>query len=168
MNAEYIRAWPLAKLLPYVKAELQRSGLWRDEFENERRAWFEKTIDRIRERYRTLPDFSHYGRAYLVDGLAFEFDEAAVKKNLQKEPSLRTLLPELAERFAALTEFTHDSTEAALRAFAEEKGVKAGLLINATRVALTGQAVGPSLFEVVVLIEQPRAVERLRRAASLV
>jgi glutamyl-tRNA synthetase len=168
MNAEYIRTWPLERLLPYVKAELQRSGLWRDEFEGARRAWFEQTIDRIRERYRTLPDFSHYGRAYLVDDLDFEFDEAAVKKNLQKDPALKELLPQLADVMAALPEFTHDATEAALRGFAEAKGVKPGLLINAARVALTGQAVGPSMFEVFVAIGQARSVARLKHAATLV
>jgi glutamyl-tRNA synthetase len=168
MNAEYIRTWPLEKLLPYVKTELQKTGLWRDEFEGERRAWYEKTVDRIRERYRTLPDFSHYGRAYFVDGLDFEFDEAAVKKTLQKEPALKELLPQLADTFAALGEFTHDATEAALRGFAEAKGVKAGLLINASRTALTGQSVGPSLFEVVVAIGQKRSAERLRHAAELI
>jgi glutamyl-tRNA synthetase len=49
---------------------------------------------------------------------------------------------------------------------AEEKGVKAGLLINATRVALTGQAVAPSLFEVMLALGQDRVVARLGRAAD--
>jgi glutamyl-tRNA synthetase len=168
MNFEYIKTWPLAKLLPYVKAELQSAGLWRDEYAGARREWYEHTLGLLRERARTLKDFAAHGRPYFVDGLNFEFDETAVKKNLQKEPALKTLLPELAEAFAALTEFTHDSAEAALRAFAEAKGVKAGLLINATRTALTGQAVGPGLFELVVIIGQTRAVERLKHAASLV
>ncbi len=168
MNFEYIRTWPLEKLLPYVKAELQRAGLWRDEYEGERRGWYEHTLGLLRERTRTIKDFATHGRPYFVDGLEFEFDEAAVKKNLQKDAALKTLLPELADAFAALTEFTHDATDAALRGFAEAKGVKPGLLINAARTALTGQAVGPSLFEVVAAVGQARAVERLRHAASLV
>jgi glutamyl-tRNA synthetase len=44
--------------------------------------------------------------------------------------------------------------------------VKAGLLINATRVALTGQAVAPSLFELMVALGHDRVVARLRRAAD--
>jgi glutamyl-tRNA synthetase len=168
MNAEYIKTMPLEKLLPMVKAELQRAGLWRDEYEGEKKDWFEKTIDLLRERARTLTAFTDIGRAYFVDDLSFEFDEAAVKKNLQKEQSLKTLLPGLAERFAALSEFTHDSTEAALRSFAEEHGVKAGVLINATRTALTGQAVGAGLFDVVVVIGRERAVARLKHAAQMV
>ncbi len=168
MNFEYLKTWPLEKVLPYVKAELQSAGLWRDEYEGERRGWYEHVIGLLRERARTIKDFSAHGRPYFVDGLDFEFDAEAVKKNLSKDPALKELLPGLAEAFVPLTEFTHESAEAALRAFAEAKSVKAGLLINATRTALTGQAVGPSLFELVVAIGQQRAVERLRHAASLV
>ena len=168
MNFEYIKTWPLEKLLPLVKPELQKAVLWRDEYETEKKAWYEHTITLLRERARTLLDFAKHGRPYFVDGLDFEFEDAAVKKNLQKDPALKTLLPELANRFAALPEFTHDSVEAALRALADDKGVKAGLLINATRTALTGQSVGPSLFELVPAIGQKRAAERLNHAAGLV
>ncbi len=168
MNAEYLRTMPLEKLLPMVKAELQQAGLWRDEYEGEKKNWFDKTIGLLRERFHTLTDVVKYGRPYFVDDLSFEFEEAAVKKNLQKEQSLKTLLPELADRLAALGEFTHDLTEAALRSFAEEKGVKAGLLINAARTALTGQSVGPGLFDVVAVIGRERAVARLKHAALLV
>ena len=169
MNFEYLKTWPLEKVLPYVKAELQSAGLWRDGYEDERRGWYEHVIGLLRERARTIKDFSAHGRPYFTDGLDFEFDPEAVKKNLSKDPALKELLPGLAEAFAPLPEFTHESAEAALRAFAEvKKGVKAGLLINATRTALTGQAVGPSLFELVVAIGKDRAVERLRHAASLV
>ena len=44
----------------------------------------------------------------------------------------------------------------------------AQLLINAARTALTGQAVGPGLFDVVVAIGQRRTVERLKHAAQLI
>jgi glutamyl-tRNA synthetase len=168
MNAEYIRTMPMEKLTPLVKAELEKNGLWRDENEGGRRDWFEHTLNLIRERARTLTDFPKHGRPYFVDDLDFEFDEAAVKKNLQKDPALKELLPQLADAFATLDEFTHDSTEALLRKFADEKGVKAGLLINATRTALTGQAVGPGLFDVVAAIGKDRTVARLKHAAQLV
>ena len=168
MNFEYIKTWPLEKLLPFIKPELQKAGLWRDEYEAEQRAWYEHTINLVRERARTLLDFAAHGRPYFVDDISFEFEEAAVKKNLQKDPVLKTLLPELADRLVTLSDFSHDGIEAGLRSFAEEKGVKPGLLINATRTALTGQSVGPSLFELVVVVGRTRAVERLKHAAELV
>jgi glutamyl-tRNA synthetase len=166
MNAEYIRTMPLDRLLPMVKAEMQAAGLWRDEYETTERAWFETTIDLIRQRFYTLKDFTGQGRAYFADD--FEFDDAAVAKNLKKEPRLRELLPALAERIERVEPFDLASAEAALRAFAEETGVKAGLLINASRTALTGQSVGPSMFDVFVAVGRERAARRLREAARLV
>lgn len=165
MNAEYLRTWPLEKLLPMVRAELEASHLWRPEYESAESSW-PHTVHLIRERYHTLKDFSGQGRAYFSD--EFEFDEAAVVKNLQKDARLKELLPGLADQLETLEPFTHDTCEAALRAFAEAAGVKAGLLINASRTALTGQAVGPSMFEVFAAIGRERSVKRLRAAAHLV
>ncbi|MFN7930766.1 MAG: glutamate--tRNA ligase [Blastocatellia bacterium] len=167
MNWEYIKTLPLETLLPMVKAELQSSELWRDEYEGEQRAWFEHVLTLLRERARTLKDFTNHGRPYFVDDVSFDFDEAAVKKNLQKDAALKELLPQLADAFNGLEDFTHDGIEALLRKIAEEKGVKVGLLTNATRTALTGQSVGPGLFSVVEVIGKKRTVVRLQHAIQL-
>lgn len=160
MNAEYVRTMSLEELLPMVKAELRANKLWREEYEDDDREWFAKTVDLIRRRFHTLKDFSSQGRAYFSDD--FDFDDAAVNKNLKKEPRLKELLPALADRLEAPEPFTHDTSEAALRQFAEEQGVKAGLLINGSRTMLTGQAVGPSMFEVFAILGKDRSVTRLR------
>src|SRR6201991_222399 len=127
MNAEYIRTLPLDELVPMIKAEFESAGLWKPEYETGARAWFERTIDLIRQRFYTLKDFSGQGRAYFADD--FEFDPQAVAKNLKKEPRLRELLPALADRIEKIETWTVEPIEASLRAFADEAGVKAGLLI---------------------------------------
>jgi glutamyl-tRNA synthetase len=166
MNAEYIRTMPLEELAPMIKSELASAGLWRPEYESVEREWFRRTIDLIRQRFYTLKDFSGQGRAYLSDD--FEFDPQAVAKNLKKEPRLKELLPALAGRLEKVEPWTTESVEAALRSFADESGVKAGLLINASRTALTGQSVGPSMFDVFDVIGRTRSAARLRDAARLV
>lgn len=165
MNAEYIRTMPLEDLLPMVRAELEASGLWRPEYETSEAAWLGRTIELIRQRFITLKDFSGQGRAYFAE--EFEYEEAAVAKNLKKDAALRELLPGLAERVAAVEPWTAEAIEAALRAFAEERGVKAGLLINAARTALTGQSVGPSMFDLFETVGRERSARRLRAAAEL-
>ena len=160
MNAEYIRTMPLAELIPMIKAELRSGRLWREEYDEDERRWFEKTIDLIRQRFFTLKDFSSQGRAYFSED--FDFEEAAVHKNILKEARLKELLPALADRLEAVNPFTAANVEAALRAFADEAGVKAGLFINASRTMLTGQAVGPSMFEVFEIMGRERSVMRLR------
>jgi glutamyl-tRNA synthetase len=161
MNAEYIRThMAVEELLPMVKAELRANKLWREEYDDEDREWLVKTVDLIRQRFFTLKDFSAQGRAYFSDD--FDFDEGAINKNLRKEPRLRELLPRLADKLDEVDPFTAESAEVALREFAEEAGVKAGLLINASRTMLTGQSVGPSMFEVFEILGRKRSVDRLR------
>jgi glutamyl-tRNA synthetase len=165
MNGEYLRAMPIDELLPLVAEQLKTHGLWRDEYAGEQRDWFARTVDLLRARYRTTADFTTYGRPYFSD--EFEYEDKAVAKNL-KDPRLERLLPGLADRLKSVAEFTHDGTEAALRAYAEEEGVKAGLLINATRTALTGQAVGPGLFDIMVTMGRDRTYRRLCAAVAKV
>ena len=94
--------------------------------------------------------------------LGDDFDEAAVSKNLKKEPRLREWLPAIADRLDQVDPFSAANVETALRQYADELGVKAGLFINASRTMLTGQAVGPSMFEVFEIMGNERSVNRLR------
>lgn len=160
MNAEYIRTMPLAELLPLVKAELRSEKLWREEYEDDELEWFQSAVDLIRQRFFTLKDFSSQGRAYFSED--FDLEEAAVRKNIFKEPRLKELLPALAHRLEDVEPFGAAKVEEALRSFAEHTGVKAGLLINAARTMLTGQTVGPSMFELFEIMGRERAVMRLR------
>ena len=160
MNAEYVRTMPLGELLPYVKAEMKSAKLWRDEYEEEDKKWFEKTIDLIRERFFTLKDFSSQGRAYFSED--FDFDEKAIEKNLKKYPDLQKWLPELAERFEELENFTHDPIYETVSKFAEEKGTKTGVIMNGARALLTGLAVGPSMVAVFEMLGKEKSMMRLK------
>lgn len=165
-NATYLRTMPLEELFPYVKEELQKEGLWNDAYENGQRDWFLKTVDLIRARFHTLTDFTSRGRCYFSE--EFEFDPKAVKKNLAKDPGLREYLPQLADRLDALDQFDQPSIEEVIRSYAQEKDVKAGLLINAARTAVSGTSVGPGLFEMLEAIGKDSVANRLRKAVDLI
>ncbi|MGB6868878.1 MAG: glutamate--tRNA ligase [Acidobacteriaceae bacterium] len=158
-NTEYIRAYDSAKLLPLIEMEWHAADL----SPNRSRAEILAAIDLLKPRARSLKDFATSFRAYFTD--QFEYDPAAVAKFLA-DLALPGLLQELAHRYAAATEFTEASAEEVLRAFAAEKGIKAGALINGSRVALTGQAVAPSLFAVMALLGKERVVRRLSEVAK--
>src|SRR5713101_775184 len=170
-NTQYLQRLPIEELLPEVENELRRSGLWKPEWatgaapgaDGRDHAWFSKTVDLLRPRIRLLPDFSTWSRAFFSDD--FTIDPAA-KEKFCKDPKVPELLAKLADALAALPEWNHDASEHALRALAETAGVKAGLLINATRVAIVGQAVAPPLFDTMVVLGQARVVKRLRDAVG--
>lgn len=159
LNSQYLSSTPAGELFPLVRTDVEKAGLWDAAYEGERKAWFLGLIDLLKTRARVLPDFVSNGRAFLSD--EYEIDPEAREKFL-KEPALAVLLPELASRLEALPEFTLETAEAALRGFADQRQVKPGLLINASRVLLTGKAVAPGIFEVMVALGQTRTVQRLR------
>ena len=165
INAHYIRTMPLEELLPYVEAELKSEGLWSPAWGGERRSWFATTVDLIRSRYHTLRDFATLGRCYFGDECSI--DEEAFNKNVAKHESLREWLPLLAERLEKLDDFAPAPIEGIIRDLAAEIGIKAGILINAARVVVTGQAAGPGLFEVLAAVDKDRVVRRLRNSGSL-
>jgi glutamyl-tRNA synthetase len=158
LNSQYLSTTSAADLAPFVKQELEKAGLWDPEFESSRREYLLQFIDLLKTRTRLLTDFVANGKAFLSDG--YEIDSAAREKFL-KDPLLKGLLPDLASRLAQLSDFNLTSCESALRGLAEEKQVKAGLLINAARALLTGKAVAPPIFEVMIFLGPERTVERL-------
>jgi glutamyl-tRNA synthetase len=160
-NTEYIRAYPAERLLPLIEEEWKCVGLMPGVADRE---WLLKTIDLLKPRARSLKDFAGSFRAFFTD--EFQADPAAVDKFL-KDAAVRQMVMELGQRYAALPEFTEQETERVLREFAVEKGVKAGALINGSRVALTGQGVAPSLFLVMCALGKNRTVSRLEAVEQL-
>jgi glutamyl-tRNA synthetase len=161
-NTQYLQKLPIEDLLPEVQAQLQQDGLWKEEWASGAgHAWFSKTVDLLRPRIRLLPDFSTWSRAFFNDEFAID---PAAKAKFWKDEKVPGLLGKLADALAALAEWNHDACDHASRQVAEEGGVKAGLLINATRVAIVGQAVAPPLFDTMVVLGQERVVRRLRDA----
>jgi len=163
-NTQYLQKLPIQELLPAVEDELKRAGLWKEEWATGAgREWFAKTVDLLRPRVRLLPDFATWSRAFFSD--EFNLDPAA-KSKFWKDEKVPGLLGKLADALEALPEWNHDACDYAARKVAEEGGVKAGLLINATRVAIVGQAVAPPLFDTMVVLGQERVVRRLRDAVK--
>jgi glutamyl-tRNA synthetase len=154
-NTEWIRRYSPEQLAPLIEEEWVRAGFRCDRSGEEILA----TIALLQPRARSLKDFAQAFRGYFSD--EFEFDTAAVAKFLADDRS-RAMLVELGDRYQQLDEFSEVTAEQLLRAFAEEKGVKAGALINGSRVALTGQGVAPSLFAVMTALGKERVVKRLR------
>jgi len=158
-NTEYIRAYPAEQLMPLVREEWKSAGLIPDSSLNETQLL--SLLDLLKTRARSLKDFAVSFRAYFCDD--FPLDSAAVEKFL-KDDSVRTMLRELSARYGALDDFSETTTEKVLRDYAAEKNIKAGGLINGSRVALTGQAVAPSLFAVMVALGKEKTVKRLAAA----
>lgn len=165
INEHYLRTINIEELASYVEKEFKEEGLWKDEYNGERREWFLATLDLIRPRFHTLKDFATLGRAYFADD--FDVCPKSLKKNVLKHPGLKEWLPKLGERYAALAEFNLETAEQAARDLASELDVKPGVIINGMRTAVTGQLAGPSMFDILIAMGRETVVKRLQNAAAL-
>jgi len=146
-----------------VKPFLDAVGLWNDDLLGDRHAWFFSVLELLTPRAKRLDEYPTLGRFFFTDEL--EWDDAAVTKHLGVD-GIDAQLTEVGSAFVALETFDPASIEAVVRGVAEARGVKAGTLIHALRVAMTGKTVSPGLFEVASLLGRDRVGARLRAALA--
>jgi glutamyl-tRNA synthetase len=121
--------------------------------------WMATLVDLLKVRARTVDDIAEQARPYVAREV--DYDPDAVAKHWSKDPpEVARRLDALAERLSATT-WEEGPLEDALRALAEELGIGAGKLIHPLRVALTGQAASPGIFQVLTLLGRERSLERV-------
>jgi glutamyl/glutaminyl-tRNA synthetase len=163
-NQQHIMRLAPDELAVRVKPWLEAAGLWRDDYLGDRHAWFFAVLELLRPRAKRLGDFAAQGALFFSDEIAY--DVAAVDKHL-RVADMSAHLEAIDAAFSALDTFDPGSTETALRAVADVRGVKAGVLIHAVRVALTGKTVSPGLFDVLALLGRDRTRTRISAARRL-
>ena len=163
-NQQHILRMPAGEILRRLADELEGAGLG-PALEADDRPRLEKIVDLVKPRARKLTDIVPLLRPFVLRSV--DRDPAAVAKYLA-DPSLRPHLAAWRDRLRDAESFTAAPLESALRDLAAAHGLRAGPLIHATRVAVTGQAVSPSLFEVLELMGRDRVVSRLLDADRLI
>ena len=161
-NQQHIMRLAPDELAERVQPTLQAAGLWEEAYLGDRHAWFFVVLELLKPRVKRLGDFATQGRFFFAD--AIEYDPDAMNKHLR---GMAEHLAAFDAAGAALVTFDAPSIEAALRLVAEARGVKAASLIHASRVAVSGKAVSPGLFEVLTLLGRKRVHERLVAASRL-
>jgi glutamyl-tRNA synthetase len=165
MNEHYLRSMEITSLAAMVEPFLKKHDLWHEEYAGSKKDWFLHTLDLIRDRFHTLEDFVTTGRAYFSD--TYEFDQKPLKKNVLKHPDLITWMPMLSARFEQLENFDQETAEKTAKELARELDIKPGILLNGMRTVLTGQAAGPSMFDITDALGQKTVVERLQDISHL-
>jgi glutamyl-tRNA synthetase len=156
MNGQYIARMQTADLADAVTPLLVDARLWPSSRHDPE--WLARVIELLRPRARRLTEFVELARPYLIDSVQYE--QEAVDKHLAT-PDLASHVAALITGLRNVDPFDESHVESTVRGTAAERGIKAGALIHATRVALTGRTASPGLFEVMVLLGRARTVQRL-------
>ena len=164
-NQQHMVRLDTGELAHRLEPWLREQGLWDDEFGGTRQAWFHRLVDLFKPRIKRLDQFANEAKPLITD--AVEYDEAAVQKHLSK-PELRGPLDEIISAWGTGEAFSSAELEAHVRQTAERHQLKAAALIHALRVAVTGRAASPGLFDVLELVGRARVLNRLRAAVLLI
>ena len=169
MNGQYIARLPVEELVAAVEPLLTAAdlaptaGMLDQEGSAPAGPWLHRLLNLLRPRAKRLTDFVEQARPFLVDSV--EYESEAVAKHLSS-PDLGDHIAALSSTLRALDAFDEVQVEAAVRETAATRGIKAGALIHAMRVALTGRTTSPGIFEVLVLLGRARSVVRLERLVA--
>ena len=120
----------------------------------------------IRERIKLLRDVLTAADFFFVDQLP-PYDPAELIPQKGDAAMAQKVLARAREVLANV-EFKHDPLDQALRAAAQELGVKAGQMFQPIRVAVCGRKNAPPLFETLEVLGKETALERIDQALQKV
>ncbi|MCX5726533.1 MAG: glutamate--tRNA ligase [Candidatus Saganbacteria bacterium] len=120
-----------------------------------------KVIKCLQDRLIIIPDIVHLSQYFFTEEI--EYEKKAAEKYFA-DPKVPSILTKLKERLQKIEPFTKKNIEKVFKGLAEEEGVKLGAIIHPTRVALTGRAESPGMYEVIEILGKDRVIKRLDKA----
>ncbi|MCY2960862.1 MAG: glutamate--tRNA ligase [Planctomycetota bacterium] len=165
LGGEYIRRESLEELAQHCLPHVLARGAVTEADLRARWPWFLGIVTAERERIRTYGEFAER-TAYLFapdESVAYADDAlAAAKKHLGRIETLRAYLDWLRPRLADGVDAA--AVRDATKAWVAERGLKMPALFQPLRVALTGLAGGPDLFDAMGWIGAPSTLRRIEIA----
>ncbi|MGQ0538174.1 MAG: glutamate--tRNA ligase, partial [Gemmatimonadaceae bacterium] len=159
MNGQHLAHMPLERLEPRITAQIVAAGLAASEDLAGRREWYVRLLELLRVRSRTIDELVRQAAPYLRDNVSYDSD--AVSQHWRDGGPA---LVRAARESIAASQWDAASLETALRALAESRGVGAGRIFQPMRVALTGSAASPGIFDVLLLLGRAKSLARLDEA----
>lgn len=154
LNGKYIREiLSLDDLAERLKPFMEKAGYtWQDD------TYLKQVAEAMRARFETLQEFVEKSGYFFTDNYPVQ------EKALEKIREGAAYLPEVRALLAKLPSLEAEVAEPAFKSFIEQKGLKAGAVMQPLRAALTGVLETPGMFEVLHLLGRERVIARLDRA----
>ncbi|HET8647421.1 MAG TPA: glutamate--tRNA ligase, partial [Vicinamibacteria bacterium] len=156
LNGRYLRRLSTAEMISRLRGHLLSDD------------YLSQVIPLCRERVDTLEGFFDYASFFFAGEVAY--DEAALKGMVPRERTAaetsKALLALMEKHVDPELEWTAERIEAGLQEFAQASGWKPKDVFMTVRLAVTGRAATPPLFETLAVLGKEVCRRRLRRAAE--
>ena len=158
LNAEHIRGLPVEDLSQRLLPIVDQAGF------NIPPEKMLQITPLIRERVKLLREVLTVADFFFVDQLP-PYDPAELIPQKGDMALARTVL-EKSREILAKTDFKHDPLDHALRATAQELGIKPGQMFQPIRVAVCGRKNAPPLFETLEVLGRETTLVRIEQAIA--
>jgi len=165
LNGHYIRHADdrsLVTMLEGVLDHIPNGSDLQAKLNDTTRAQLLQAMPSLKERAKTLIE--------LIDSSYFIFADRPLeiepKAAALLTPENRELIGRLRLALEAVSLWNSETTEAAIRAFAEQNNLKLGAIAQPLRVALTGRTTSPGIFDVLTVLGRAECLDRLADQAS--
>ena len=160
LNGHYIRHSDDAALVKMFEAVLDyvpKGAELKPKLNQTTRTQLLQAMPSLKERAKTLIE--------LIDGSYFIFADRPIEIEPKALGVLtaenRALIGRLRDALAEVSPWSGETTEAAMRAFAEASNLKLGAVAQPLRAALTGRATSPGIFDVLAVLGREECLDRL-------
>jgi glutamyl-tRNA synthetase len=160
LNGVHMRAMDdaaLTKILIETLPHLPDGKALAGKFDGPAKARLLQAMPGLKERARTLVELAD-SAYFIVADRPLQLDEKA--KTILDMDARKTLKAVLS-KFQELGNWNAAATEAAVRAFAEESGLKLGKVAQPLRAALTGRSTSPGVFDVLAVLGREESLARI-------
>lgn len=157
-NAEWIKKSEGGSLKSEVRRILEDKGVVIADDE-----YLVQVIDKVKDRCVLLPDFYHQAAYFFEQPKEYDVNSVKPKWTDAKTDFFNAFINTINTTKA----FEPVELEAAFKALAEEKAIKAGELMLPFRIMLVGGKFGPHVFDIAVLLGKEETVKRIEKALAV-
>ena len=166
MNGQHLSLISSDELAKRVAPAMAAAGLATVGELEQRREWFLALLDLLKVRARTIDDIVRQAVPYFRGTITYDADAEA--KQWNDRAGTAEILAHARDALARVARWEPSELEESLRLLAERLGFgeKAGRVFQPLRVALTGLAASPGIFDVLLMLGRDRALTRIDDAVT--
>ncbi len=159
LNGEYAREVTGERLYQLGEAALQRARIDISAFPP---SYVRAALDTCVGKFRIFSELPVYAGFYFRDDISYNPEGVTKHFTPENKPRLQAI----RDAFASAEPFEAVTLETTLKTTAAQLGVKPGILVHPTRLAVTGSNAGPSLYHLLEIVGKEKVLTRIDRALA--
>ena len=161
----YMQRFPMKQKVSKAVDVLQRARLVPDPAPCDLAPKLMAILEASGDRVKTFGDVLQYADFFFIPDDQLPYEEADFQKRVAT-PAGIGVLEKLRALYAEVEDFSVANLEEVLKSFLTREGIKVGDVVHTLRVAISGKAVGPGLYDCLAILGKTSVLARIDRTLA--